>query len=200
MTTFYDDDDVSKGQLKISTGDDYVVNLDDPATVTIGAKVTQPGIVNLSDGNDTVQNSGHGDLTIDLGGGNDTFIQRTGGTHIDVTGGAGNDVLWNIGGGKGGGATADFHYTFTTAGTEVTSQDGQDGINGFQLGRDHLVFDVPAGTVTEANFTSYFNVSDAPGSAGVVITNQSGDGWSVQLIGVHATVQQLLAADAFVFA
>lgn len=198
MTTTYTDEDVSRGQLKISTSDDYQVDLTIQATVVIGAKVTELGIVNLSDFADTVQNNGHGDLVIDLGAGNDTFIQRTGGTHIDVTGGAGNDVLWNIGGGHSGGAEADFHYTFTTQGTELTSNDGHDGINGFTLNRDHLVFDVPNG-VTLADFSSYFNVTDVSGSAGVVITDQSGDGFSIQLIGVHATAAELLAAHAFTF-
>ena len=200
MTTFYDDGDVSRGQLKISTGDNYVVDLTVPATVTIGAKVTQPGIVHLSNGNDTVQNNGHGDLTINLGGGNDTFIQRVAGTHIDVTGGPGNDVLWNIGGGgNAGGATSrlPLHVHDRRQRSHQPRRPGRH--QGFQIGRDHLVFDVPTNTVNEGNFLSFFNVTDAPGSAGIVITDQSGDSWSVQLIGVHATAQQLLAAHAFEF-
>jgi hypothetical protein len=39
-----------------------------------------------------------------------------------------------------------------------------------------------------------------PGSVGVVITDGTNDGWSVQLIGVHETKAELLADGAFVFA
>jgi len=35
--------------------------------------------------------------------------------------------------------------------------------------------------------------------AGTLITDGTNDGWSVVLVGVHATAQQLLAAHAFVF-
>jgi hypothetical protein len=128
-------------------------------------------------------------VTANLGAGNDTLVQRTGGVHDVLTGGPGNDVFSNT----KGGASIDYVYNFSAANT---SGDGADGIFGFVGGRDHLVLN----GITQAEFNASFVVTNAPGSAGAVITDGHNDGWSVQLIGVHETAAQLLADGAFVFA
>jgi hypothetical protein len=195
MTINYTDDDVnSKGQLNIKAigTEDYQVDLTVPVNLSIGASVRGDGVINLGSGDDLAQSSSNGDIVINLGAGNDAFNQRTGGVNIDVTGGPGNDLTYNL-----GGATANFNYDFTP---QITSGDGHDAIKGFLLGRDTLTFEGAGGVVNEGNFSRFFTVSDPAGSAGLVITDNQGDGWSVQLIGVHATAQQLLDGDAFVFA
>jgi hypothetical protein len=200
MTVFYTNADVKKGQLTIGSigTENYQVDLTggSPVTVSIGSNVKGDGLINLGSGNDTIQNNGHGNVVANLGAGNDTFVQRTGGTHIDITGGLGNDILYNIGGGNSGGATANYNYLFNN---QIASQDGHDGINGFVLGRDTLSLHGTAGIVNAGNFSNFFTVTDAPGSAGDVITDHNNDGWSVQLIGVHLTAQQLVDGGAFLF-
>jgi hypothetical protein len=195
MTINYTDDDVnSKGQLNIKAigTEDYQVDLTVPVTLSIGASVRGDGVINLGTGDDLAQSSSNGDIVINLGAGNDAFNQRTGGVNIDVTGGPGNDLTYNL-----GGATANFNYLFDS---QITSGDGHDAVKGFLLGRDTLTFEGTRDIVNESSFSRYFTVSDPAGSVGLVITDNQGDGWSVQLIGVHATAQQLLDGDAFVFA
>src|SRR5262245_39722057 len=193
MTIQYTDANVKKGQLTVSAGSqDYTVDVHGQVNISIKASTTGPGDIHLGSGNDTIQNNGHGNIVADLGAGNDTFVQRVGGNiHIDITGGPGNDVLSNR-----NGAVANYHYNFDS---QVQSNDGNDGIFGFVAGRDHLVCDGTAGTVNNGNFSTFFTVTDAPGSVGDVITDNQGDGWSVQLIGVHLTAAQLLAEGAFMF-
>lgn len=179
--------DVRKGKLTVNTGgEDFTVNVSVPVNVFV--RNSGDGVVNLGSSNDIVQDYGSGDVTFNLGAGADQFFAGKGVTgHLIVNGGAGNDVL--IDASK---TSIDFLYTFVAG----QSGDGADGIKGFTVGEDHLVLQ----GITLQQFAASFAVTDAPGSLGVVITDGTADGWSVQLLGVHETKAQLLADDAFVFA
>jgi hypothetical protein len=189
MTVNYTDADVRHGKLAVNTGgEDFTVNITIP--VSLGIRNAGDGIINLGSGADILQDYSSGDLTINLGAGNDNFFvaPKVGTVHIDVTGGAGNDFLQSA----SANAIVNFNYFFGGG----RSQDGSDGIKGFVLNQDTLTLH----GVTETQFNQSFVVTDAPGSVGVVITDGTNDGWSVQLIGVHETKAELLADGAFVFA
>src|SRR5262245_6045174 len=173
-----------KGNLNVSAGsEDYTVNVDKQVKVYIKASTSGDGVINLGSTNDNVSNSGSGDLIVNLGAGNDTFIQVTNSNaiHLNITGGPGDDTLYNIGGPAKGGATANFNYSFAG---NVVSTDGHDLINGFQLARDTLTFDVPS-TVTKDNLGQFFTVVD--GSSGTVVFENSSPDFSISLVGVHNT-------------
>jgi hypothetical protein len=120
-----------------------------------------------------------------LAGANDDILQLAAELLYVQPGGLGNDTH------------ANFNYNFST---QIRSEDGHDSIFGFDPGRSTLTLHGTSGTVNPANFSTYFTVSDPAGSAGVVITDNQGDSWSVQLMGVHDTAQQLLNEGVFVFA
>jgi hypothetical protein len=133
MTITYTDADVSKGQLKVSTGgQDFTVNVDIPVNVTI--KNAGAGTLNFTgSGTHTVQDYGSGDLVVHFSTGNDNFFvaKQLGAIHVDVTGGPGNDVFNNA----SPHALVNYEYTFAN----LRSGDGADGIFNFVAGQDHLV-------------------------------------------------------------
>jgi|SRR5215831_435276 len=190
MTINYTDANVKNGQLTVSTGGQpFTVNVDIPVNVTI--KNAGDGMINFSgSGTHTVQLHSNSNLTIHGGTGTDNIFiaKQVGAVHVDVTGGPGNDVFNNA----SSKALVNYEYNFT----QGRSSDGADGIFNFVAGQDHLVLN----GVTETQFMQNFTVTNALGSVGAVITDGTNDGWSVQLIGVHATEAQLLAQGAFVFA
>ena len=187
MTVTYTNADVSHGRLSVNTGgEDFTVNLTVP--VNMGIRNAGDGTINLGSGNDIVQDySGH-DLTINLGAGNDNLFigQKVGAFHIDITGGTGNDFLQSA----SVAAIMNFNYSFSGG----QSQDGADGIKGFVLNQDTLTLH----GVTQTQFEQSFTVTN--GSAGTVITDGTNDGWSLSLIGIHATAAQLLADHVLIFA
>jgi hypothetical protein len=189
MTINYTDANVRNGQLSVNTGGQpFTVNVDIPVNVTI--KNAGAGTLNFTgSGTHTVQDHGSGNLVIHFSTGNDNFFaakQLGSNVQIDVNVGSGHDVLNNA-----GHALVNYEWAFTNL-----QSSGSSGIFNFVAGQDHLVLN----GVTESQFESHFTVTNAPGSAGAVITDGTNDGWSVQLIGVHATEAQLLAEGAFVFA
>jgi hypothetical protein len=188
MTIAYTDADVSRGKLAVNTGgEDFTVNVTVPVNLTI--RNSGDGVVNTGSGNDIVQDYSSGNVVFNLGAGDDQWFasKQLNGQHLTVTGGAGNDVLIDA-----GRALTDFVYNFNSSNQ---SGDGHDGIKGFTLGEDHIVLN----GITQQEFTSSFSVTNAPGSDGAVITDGTNDGWSVQLLGVHLTEQQLLSGGAFLF-
>jgi hypothetical protein len=198
MTIVYTDEDVVRGSLKVASGtEDYIVDLTvSPVTVTVPSGNKAFGTIDLGPGADTLIYSGSGDAVINLGSGNDVFNQKAPGQeHLQITGGAGNDTIFLRG------AHADLVYNFST---QVVSGDGHDVITahvdgglGFHPGYDVITFAGLAGVVNNSNFTTFFTVTDTPN--GDVITDHNNDGWSVQLVGVHLTAQQLIDAGAFHF-
>jgi hypothetical protein len=191
MSIDYTDPDVRKGKLNVNAGgEDFTVNVSIPVNLFI--RSGDNGTVQLGSGNDIVQDYGTtGEVTIRMDGGNDqAFIGKGVTGHVVLVGGTGNDVLINA-----SSAHVDFVYNFNTVNTVKRSGDGADGIKGFVIGQDHVVLN----NITQQEFQNTFVVTDAPNSVGVVITDGTDDGWSVQLIGIHETKADL-AAHAFVFA
>jgi hypothetical protein len=189
MTIDYTDADVRKGKLNVNAGgEDFTVNVSVPVNLFI--RSGDNGTVQLDASNDIVQDYGTtGEVIIRMDGGNDqAFIGKGVTGHVILVGGTGNDTLINS-----SSAHVDFVYNFNT---NNMSNDGADGIKGFVLGTDHVVLN----GITLQEFQTNFTVTDAPNSVGVVLTDGTNDGWSVQLIGVHETKADLLAAHAFVFA
>lgn len=190
MTIFYTDADVSKGKLTVQAGsEDFNVNVTEQVNLFI--RSGHNGVVQLGSANDIVQDyKSTGEVIIRMDGGNDqAFIGKGATGHIILVGGTGNDTLINA-----SNAHVDFAYNFNAANQ---SNEGADGIKGFQIGTDHIVLN----GITQTEFQNNFVVDNAPGSVGAVITdgNWATDHWSVQLIGVHETKAQLLADGAFVF-
>jgi hypothetical protein len=161
-------------------GRDYTVNTHDTTgiTVTIKSNVTTDMISpsQLGSGPDTVIDNGSGNITLNLGGGNDTFNENTSATGkvYNLTGAAGDDQF--------------FFNTNTDVNLNYQSHDGHDTVNGFDVTHD---------TLTLIGFTQSDVSVDTSNAAGDVI--HFGD-VSVQLNGVHETAQQLINDGLFVFA
>jgi hypothetical protein len=188
MTTTYTDADINHGKLTIRAAD-FAATLTEQVNLFI--RSSGGGTVQLGASDDIVQDySTSGETIIRMDGGNDqAFIGKGVTGHVVLVGGTGNDVLINA-----SSAHVDFVYNFNTVNQ---SNDGHDGIKGFVLGgQNHVVLN----GITQQEFQDNFTVTDAPNSVGVIITDGTGDGWSVQLIGVHEAKADLLAAHAFVFA
>jgi hypothetical protein len=209
MTVFFNDSNVNNGVLNISTGSQpYEADITVPVTVNVGKSGT--GVINLGDGNDIINYNNAAGATINMGAGNDYFNMQAKTTAlINFTGGAGNDTVW-----LQPGAHMIANYSFTLQGTALVSNDGADTLTGKGAGKELNgagwvpgtdVLDFHTGGVVNANnFSQYFNVNpNAPGpngSTGTLITDKSGDGFSILLVGVHDTAAQLIAAHAFTFA
>src|SRR5215831_949998 len=147
-------------------------------TVSTGG---QPFTVNVDiPVNVTIKNAGDG--MINFSGSGTHTVQLHSNSNLTIHGGTGTDNIFIA---KQVGAVH----------VDVTGGPGN-GIFNFVAGQDHLVLN----GVTETQFMQNFTVTNALGSVGAVITDGTNDGWSVQLIGVHATEAQLLAQGAFVFA
>lgn len=197
MTVSFTNADVTRGHLKINTGtEDYSANITVPVIVDVSKSEKGNGVINLGNGDDVVNYSGTGNATINLGAGDDTFIQQNPSQpFVNITGGLGNDTYQLLG------AHMNFNYTFVTG---VTSNEGSDVIEGvgsrggFFPGYDFLTLHT-AGAVNPSNFSTYFAVTDTA-QGDVITTVNTSDNFSVTLVGVHLSAQQLIDQGAFHFA
>jgi hypothetical protein len=204
MTVNYTDSDIVNGHLNVNTGtEDYTVNVDLPVIIDMGRNERGSGVINLSDGNDLINYTSVAGAVINMGAGNDMFNQaKSSAAVIDFTGGPGNDIVWL----QGAHMTANYSFS-TLQNGQLTSGDGADTLTGkgaptghgpaWIVGTDVLAFHISGATVNAQNFSQFFNVTDTKN--GDVITDKSGDGFSITLVGVHLTAQQLLDHGAFHF-
>src|SRR5262245_50988122 len=203
MTVNYTDSDIVNGHLQVNTGtEDYTVNVGVQVIIDMAKGEKGTGFIDLGSGHDLINFSSTGHTVIDMGAGDDVFNQyKPGNAVVDITGGLGSDTFWLAG------VQMNANYSFALQGSQLVSNDGADTFTGsvanagrgtnWIVGTDTLSFHT-GGVVNATNFGTYFNVTDTP--RGDVITDKSGtDGFSITLVGVHLTAQQLIDQGAFHF-